>query len=293
MFKVSLFHGFKEDRRFSMENYSTGLANALKTTCRDRCEVFEKRPMPLRWPRSALLRMRLSRFVKYPLDARSQQSDINHILDHGYGHLLRAIDASRTVVSVHDLIPLLRWKGLIRGVPSSRMPILNSHSFAALPRAAHLLADSNITKDDLVRLLKCRASRITVVPPGIDDSFRPMAPDEQSRAALELGLPLDGRPVVLLIGSDFYKNHGTALRVVKRLIAQRMSIRVAKVGLPDPAFVEAASALGVVNNISFLGIVRKEQLTAAYNAADVLFFPSSYEGFGCRPSRRWPVELRW
>lgn len=284
MLKVSLFLDFAEDHRLSMEAYASGLTSALRSECWD-CDIAEYRPVPFQWPESQHVRMRLSRYIAYPLQARSRQSDVNHIVDHGYGHLLRFMDASRTVVSVFDLIPLLRWKALIPGVRPARKPVLNLFSFRALSGAAHLIAASENTKTDLIRHLDCRDHQITVIAPGVDtDVFRPLSPQERRRAAAELGLPANGKRVVLLTGSQFYKNHTRALRVLKRVATdQRLPIQIAKTGPVDEAFFEVADKLGLLDAVSFLGVVPTASVARLYNAADLLFFPSLYEGFGWPP----------
>src|SRR5437867_4195868 len=53
------------------------------------------------------------RYVGYPRSLRRRPARLFHILDHGYAHLIRALDADRTVVTCHDVIPLLAAEGVI------------------------------------------------------------------------------------------------------------------------------------------------------------------------------------
>ena len=104
---ITLFRNYVEDERFSMEAYADGLATALRTHFSGRCHLHEY--IPVLPPGSAYgpWGMRLARYLRYPWQARRQQGQINHILDPAYGHLLYILDPKRTVVTVHDLIPLV------------------------------------------------------------------------------------------------------------------------------------------------------------------------------------------
>ncbi len=115
--RVSIFRDFAEDERTSMDIYADGLSAALRDFAGERFEVSDQLPRPLNFlPGNAFtLRMRISRQFYYPWFARNHHGDVNHIVDHGYAHLLRTLDPQRTVVTVHDLIPLLSWKGCLPG----------------------------------------------------------------------------------------------------------------------------------------------------------------------------------
>jgi hypothetical protein len=86
--------------------------------------------------------MRIARYLGYPSQAWRRRGDLNHIIDHGYGHLIWVLGAKRTIVTVHDLIPLLLWKGAIPGAKPDRPHLLAELSFRALKRARHLIANS-------------------------------------------------------------------------------------------------------------------------------------------------------
>ena len=117
---IMLFRNYVEDERFSMEVYADGLVKALRTHCAGRCHLNEYIPTLPKGSKAGLWGMRLARYGRYPWQARRHQGQINHIVDPGYGHLLYILDPKRTVVTVHDLIPLVRWSGGIPGCPRGR-----------------------------------------------------------------------------------------------------------------------------------------------------------------------------
>ena len=179
---ITLFRNYVEDERFSMEVYADGLVKALRTHFPGRCHLNEYIPTLPKGSKAGLWGMRLARYVRYPWQARRQPGQINHIVDPGYGHLLYILDPKRTVVTVHDLIPLVRWSGGIPGCPPGRKPWLNLFSFRALRRAQHLITDSENTRHDLMKILKIPSDRISTIYPGIDKIFRPYGPEEKTAA---------------------------------------------------------------------------------------------------------------
>jgi glycosyltransferase involved in cell wall biosynthesis len=268
-----------------MEVYANGLSHALRTQFAECCQVLEYRPHVPALLGQGNWRMRLSRFGLYPWQARRQQGQINHILDHGYGHLLYVLDPERTVVTVHDLIPLVRWRGGIPGLAPGSKPWLNLLSFNALRRARHLIADSENTRRDLVRFCKCAPDRISVVYPGIQSIFRPYSIKEKALAYQELNLSQeDGTRRVLMTGFNFYKNHVGGLRAFARLRKLYPApIQLLKTGDPTPEWMRAVRELGIESVTRCLGVVPHSELPKVYNCIDLLLFPSLYEGFGWPP----------
>src|SRR5688572_16272623 len=54
---------------------------------------------------------RVGRIVKYPLVAAGARADVFHILDNGHANIGLLLEPRRTVVTCHDLIPLLASLG--------------------------------------------------------------------------------------------------------------------------------------------------------------------------------------
>ena len=122
--KVNLYRTFKDDKRVSMEVYSDYLDFYVKENHSSLIDISSFKPSTL--ISKFLLKslsMRFARYVEYPYQIKKIQRryDINHIVDHGYSHLIRyPLNRKNTIVTVHDLIPLLTWKGLI---PNYNYPI--------------------------------------------------------------------------------------------------------------------------------------------------------------------------
>jgi glycosyltransferase involved in cell wall biosynthesis len=286
---VTLFRDFAEDNRLSMDIYADCLGQALRAGFPERCRVVEYRPSLLPWPRllpgsQGLLRMRLSRFVAYPWQASRHQGQVNHIVDHGYGHLLYVLDPRRTVVTVHDLIPLLHWRGQIPGAPAGHKPWLNLIAVNALRRARHLVAVTENTRRDLIHHCGCAPERITVIHSGIDSIFRPYSAEEKEAARIKWNLPADDTKRIMVTGSQFYKNHTGALHVLARLRELHGGrLQLIKTGPPTSEWTRTAQDLGIQTTTACLGILPRAGLSELYNIVDCLLFPSLYEGFGWPP----------
>ena len=282
--QVTQFQDFIEDGRTSMEVYADALIHALQTHFSDQCQIYPYRPKYPKYLSTNIWGLRLARFVFYQEQARSHQRQVNHVLDHGYGHLLYALEPMRTIVTVHDLIPILRWKGRIAGVVPERKPWLNIISFHALQRAAHLIAISESTRNDLVELCGCAPEKITVIYYGVDPGFRVYSPLEKIKTLKKWNLPANNSRRILIIGSNFYKNQIGALSAFARLRElYNKPVELLKVGAPDLEWMQGVENLGLGDVAKCLGPVRHSEMSDIYNSVDCLLFPSLYEGFGWPP----------
>ena len=285
MTQLLLFRDFVEDRRLSMERYAAQLAAALGGALPAGWQLAEFRPSLPRalaaLPVPARQRLRLARYLAYPLAAHGRPGDLNHVLDQGYGHLSYALPHARTVVTVHDLIPLLRWKGAIRGVVRGRRPWLNELSLKALRRAAHLIAVSESTRRDLMRHLGCAPDRISVVYSGLDPSMRPLAPPERQALRKKLGLPGPEVRLILVTGEAFYKNLETSLAVLRRLGERSEEpLMLVRLGESSPVWQRSVATAGLTERVLAIAPLADARMVELYNAVDCLLFPSWYEGFG-------------
>jgi glycosyltransferase involved in cell wall biosynthesis len=281
---ITLFRDFVEDKRISMEVYADGLVEAMRAHFVGRCHLHEFTPTLPKGSKAGRWGMRWARYVRYPWQARRHPGSINHIVDPGYGHLLYILDPRRTVVTVHDLIPLLVWRNKIPDSPRQKMPLVNLFSFTALRRAKRLIADSENTRRDLVNLLKISDRRIRVIYPGLNKIFRPFEEGEKAAAGAALGLTDSSAIRILVTGSQFYKNHGTAVLACAKLRARYAKpLQLLKLGSPTPEFQAAVRDHGLADITHYLVGVSDEHMPAVYNNVDLLLFPSWYEGFGWPP----------
>lgn len=180
---------------------------------------------------------------------------------------------TRSVVTVHDLIPLVHPEFTPRALKTRCLPIFRLLLREMALRADLLLTVSETSRRDLLAHLPIAPERVRVIPNGVAADFRP-AP----RCA-------DVTRVILYIGRlDPYKNVPGLVRAFAR-VRERLGggVRLRVAGPPDERYPEArreAAALGVARAIEWAGYLDRDGLRAAYQQADVFALLSRYEGFG-------------
>jgi len=217
-----------------------------------------------------------NRHWRYPSLLKPPPADLYHILDHSYAHLLARLPPEKTVITCHDLMPLM-----VEGYENSLGGKLSlasfRHSVSYLHKARHILADSGATKEALTEMLDLTGQKITVVPLGVDQIFRPgkTIPDFSKPVEVEY---------ILQVGAtaEPYKNTMNVLRSFSLLLKNRGGrIRLLKAGKPytreQQSYIDKEDLAPYIN---YLGFVERGELPDVYRRASVLLMPSLYEGFG-------------
>lgn len=150
-------------------------------------------------------------------------------------------------------------------------------------RAHHVLTVSHFSRDDLVRTYGLPPARVSVVPNAIVDP-PPFGPAEEraGRSWLE-SVGVDGRFVLYLGNLHPRKNVGRLVRAMARV---RESARCSDVSLVVAGARWWGSEewdLDPSAGVVALGPVDDDQREALLRLADVLAYPSLFEGFGLPP----------
>jgi glycosyltransferase involved in cell wall biosynthesis len=183
------------------------------------------------------------------------------------------------VITIHDLA-FLSFPQTFRRVNRT---YLTWATRVSAKRAARILAVSEATKREIVRLLCLPPEKIVVTYDACDPRFAPPEP-----AALEAFRRRKGLPerFILFLGTLEPRKNLPALIDAYAKIASStdapLIIGGGKGWLYDEIFARA-EALSLGDKIRFVGYVDGAEQPLWYAAATVFAFPSLYEGFGMPP----------
>jgi glycosyltransferase involved in cell wall biosynthesis len=221
------------------------------------------------WRMSALL----GHVLRIPQDRLFPGVDLFHATD----HLLPRLSRVRSVFTLHDLI--------FRFYPETHKPLNRWFLTFMMPRflqaADAVIAVSESTKRDAVRLYGIDETKIKVIYEGVNPRFFPASPEAISVVRQKYSL---SDSFILSVGTIEPRKNLTALleayRVVRDGGGEFRLVIVGKKGWLYEGFFRRLRELGLEQEVVFPGFVFDEDLTAFYSAADLFVFPSLYEGFG-------------
>jgi glycosyltransferase involved in cell wall biosynthesis len=190
------------------------------------------------------------------------------------------LPAGLKVAVLYDFIPWLFPKQHLDPVPNYKH--WYSRRLTGLREYDLLLAISEATRADAIRLLDLPPERVVNISGAADAKFRKLSPQEL--AAIDLRRFGINRPFVLYTGNgDYRKNLTGMLSAYARLpsfVRDAHQLVVNQVGNLE-LFMTQVTALGLSkDSVVVTGHITDDELLALYNQCKVFVFPSLYEGFG-------------
>ena len=180
--------------------------------------------------------------------------------------------AAPTVVTIHDV----SYERHPEWYPYRRDWLRRAFYRSSARAAAHILTDSEFSRQEIAEAYAIPPDRVTVAPPGVSGAFAP-GPST---------VPLPDRvttPYVLHVGDLHERRNLTvaidALASARPRLQQPLSLVLAGVDRGVGAQLDERAAAAAVPLIR-LGPVDDATLLALYRGAGALVYPSRYEGFG-------------
>lgn len=276
----------KDSSERGIARYVAELARALRRDFPDAVDVFlwnDLFPYPV-VADSLQLGDRLASFS----EVRGSRVDVLHVnspfeVPRG-NDLLPHVHAERIVVTCYDLIPWLFPESyLVRkgadGAYRRRLPLIAS--------ADAVVTDSQSAGDDVSRLLGVDPRKVTVLGAGVGDQFvPPESPLDERVRRLRTAIPsIRSRFVLVPTAADWRKNSIAAIRAYAMLppaLRERHQMVMFCRLNPEQREVldDECQAQGVTGQVIITGYVPDDVLVALYQSAELVMFPSVYEGFG-------------
>lgn len=195
-------------------------------------------------------------------------------------------EGSRTVVTVHDVVPLVlpRYRGGI--LPRAYSALVRSN----VGRCRLLLADSEWTLREAVQALGLPASRFQVVPLGVAEHLQPVH-DETTRAVIRRRYGLLERYVLYMGGYDPRKRVDLLIAGHRLLTEREPSTPPLVLAGQLPrrrsrtlaALQDWLSSTSMSGKLLPIGNVAEDDKAVVLSMAELFAFPSEYEGFGLPP----------
>ena len=185
------------------------------------------------------------------------------------------------VATVHDLATFT----INRKYDPARMFFNRRIVPSMIRNADHVITVSQFTRDDVVRLIGMPEDRITVIYSGIDRTLFHPVPGAEALPRLEEKYGLDA-PFLVYVSRVEHpaKNHLNLVRAFEMLKKKGdFPLKLVFAGADWNGAETVKSYVRespVADDVQFLGFVATEDIPLLYSAAELMVYPSYFEGFG-------------
>jgi len=209
--------------------------------------------------------------TQLPLLARTHRLDVLH----SPHYTMPWLAGCRSVVTFHDMIFFLYPAMHI----TYKKIFFQTMIRVSLRHADLIIADSESTRHDVLRLLHADPAKIVTVPLGVSPLYRPL--DDVHTIRQTYRLP---ERFILFVGVlEPRKNLVTLLRAF-RMVRDRgwphSLVIVGRKGWMYANLFQEVERLNLRDHVIFTGYVPEADLPGLFNAAEFFVYPSVYEGFG-------------
>lgn len=188
----------------------------------------------------------------------------------------------KTVVTLHDLIPLLFEKWCFDNELAKQWYLSRLEQ---IKNCSKIITISNSAKEDIVRILGVPEGKVVVVYGGLDKRFQLMESGKVRETLAEKYKITD--PFILAVGAPSYHKNVSRIfsafaKYLKTSSSHLLRLVVVCKLLPfeRESWEHEIRKLDLDGKVVLTNFIPNEDLPLFYNGAEALLFPSLYEGFG-------------
>jgi len=206
-----------------------------------------------------------STFLSWLYKYQCKDADIIHITEETVAPVTLLRRPKKLVITCHGLIPMV-YSTLIRDFTTKVQWTLIPK---VMDKANKIIAISNFTKKEIMRLLGIEEDKIAVIYHGVDHSkYKPL---DKEKSRIYLGLNPDARYILVVSSNLVQKRMDIVKKVFDEIRKLRDNVYLLKAG-----YGEMLRGERIIN----VGKIPERDMPILYNAANVYFHPSEYESFG-------------
>jgi glycosyltransferase involved in cell wall biosynthesis len=279
-FEASALHGHKSGVGYYTENM---MSSVMKAAPEHRYVLFSNRDIRPDWRQLGSEVVYDRRF--FPVRAVWMQAalpmalrDVSPDVCHFTNYLAPLACHCPYVVTIYDMTVFVTPK-----YHNLKKLVLDRTLIPRVARRADaIITVSNSARNDILRYLKVSNDKVHVITGGVSSDFRPVTDtDKLNEVTARYQLRL---PFFLYVGTiEPRKNLCRLVQAFANLKQRGLPHKLVIVGQTGwhfaPVF-EEVKRLGLTSEVVFTGYVPFEDLPALYSLAEVMVFPSLYEGFG-------------
>ena len=266
--KIRFYLNFKEDSRISMTNYGNDHIKNLKNYPKE-ISISYFQPtipkilniLPAKW------KMRIARYLVYSLQIKNlPKVDIAHVVDQQYAHIIKNINAKKKIITVHDIYPIQYQKKY------KKNPILFKYSIKYLKYFDKIISISNQSKKEILHYTKINKEKIKVLYQPAHQIFNQKKYDKnfilkfvKKRSSIK----------IITFSQTPYKNFNTSLKIFNKLNKKFSNLFLLNFGKVNFKINNI-----IRDRIIELPFMSRSKQNSLYRSANLLLFPSYYEGYG-------------
>ncbi|MDD7792668.1 glycosyltransferase family 4 protein [Clostridium sp. 'White wine YQ'] len=218
--------------------------------------------------------------VSLPNIIKDNDLDLYHIPQNGVG--LPTELFCKSVITLHDIIPLR----MPETVSERYKYIFYNHIPKIIDNVSGIITVSEFSKEDIAKEFNYPKDRIYVTPLAAENIYKPL--DKNLCKSLLNKYYSINKSFILYVGGFSPRKNIVGLlesfSKLKEKYKHPLSLVITgKHGISYEIYKNKAISLNIDKDVLFPGFIPMEHMPIFYNSAEMLVYPSFYEGFGLPP----------